>query len=209
MSVDDEAGRAIVLGRISEALASGPRTSALPEPMRPAPGAGDPDLWRRRVEDYGATVTTTAPGGIADALGAACRRHRAGWLAVADDVPESWLPPGPAFSREGELDLEGLDAVDGSLYGCAWGIAETGTVVLDGGPRQGSRLLSLIPDLSLCVVFAEQLVADLPQLFMELGEDAAKRPVTFVSGPSATSDIELSRVEGVHGPRRFELVLVV
>jgi L-lactate dehydrogenase complex protein LldG len=107
------------------------------------------------------------------------------------------------------LDAHELDRLDGALTGCALAIAETGTVVLDGGPGQGRRALTLVPDLHLCVVEEERVVGIVPEAVAAL-EDAVRdgRPLTFVSGPSATSDIELSRVEGVHGPRTLVMVLV-
>ncbi|MBS1860090.1 MAG: LUD domain-containing protein [Actinobacteria bacterium] len=203
-----EDDRAVVLGRVRAALAGAPPESELPEPERPDEGRGDPSLWRRRLEDYGAVVTPADPDGIAAAVAAAAARHGAGCFAVAADLPGAWLPPELDAVPERDLDLAGLDAVDGALYGCAWAVAETGTIALDGGPGQGRRRLSLIPDLSVCVVFTAQVLADLPQLFAALATSPDRRPVTLISGPSATSDIELSRVEGVHGPRRLEVVLV-
>jgi L-lactate dehydrogenase complex protein LldG len=110
---------------------------------------------------------------------------------------------------DAELSPRELDRVGAALTGCALGIAETGTVVLDAGPAQGRRALTLVPDVHLCVIDEEQIVDGVPAAFRRLARAVrARRPLTFVSGPSATSDIELSRVEGVHGPRRFGLVLV-
>ena len=100
-----------------------------------------------------------------------------------------------------------LDALDGVLTGCTVAIAETGTLVLSGGPGEGRRALTLVPDLHVCVVQGAQVVETVPEAFDVL-RDAATRPLTFVSGPSATSDIELKRVEGVHGPRRLVVVIV-
>jgi L-lactate dehydrogenase complex protein LldG len=109
---------------------------------------------------------------------------------------------------EPPLTLEQLEHCDGVLTGCALAIALTGTIVLDAGAAQGRRALSLVPDLLICVVRAEQIVGSVPQAFDRLGGAIRQgRPVTFISGPSATSDIELERVEGVHGPRRLEVVL--
>ena len=106
---------------------------------------------------------------------------------------------------DGQLTVAELDTLDGVLTGCAVAVAETGTLVLDGSAGQGRRVVSLIPDYHLCVVRADQVVADVPQLVAAVD---LTRPVTLISGPSATSDIELNRVEGVHGPRTLEVILV-
>ena len=103
------------------------------------------------------------------------------------------------------LSISELDGVDGVITSCAAAIAETGTLILDGSAGQGRRVLTLIPDYHLCVVFASQIVADVPQALARL---EPTRPLTMISGPSATSDIELNRVEGVHGPRTLEVIIV-
>jgi L-lactate dehydrogenase complex protein LldG len=117
------------------------------------------------------------------------------WPASATDSPD--------------IPAAELDGYDAALTGCALAIAETGTIVLDGGAVSGRRALTLVPDHHLCVVRAEQIVATVPQAIAAL-EEAARdgRPITFVSGPSATSDIELERIEGVHGPRRLDVFVV-
>jgi L-lactate dehydrogenase complex protein LldG len=104
-----------------------------------------------------------------------------------------------------QLSVTELDEVDGVITSCAVAIAETGTLILDGSPGQGRRIITLIPDYHLCVVFADQIVADVPEALARL---EATRPLTMISGPSATSDIELNRVEGVHGPRTLEVIIV-
>jgi L-lactate dehydrogenase complex protein LldG len=109
------------------------------------------------------------------------------------------------LSHDDQLSVAQLDAVDGVITTCAVAIAETGSLILDGSSGQGRRVLTLIPDYHLCVVFPDQIVADVPQALARL---EATRPLTMISGPSATSDIELNRVEGVHGPRTLEVIIV-
>jgi L-lactate dehydrogenase complex protein LldG len=127
------------------------------------------------------------------------------------------VPPGGPTAIEGveivaddpPLSAADLDALDGVLTGCALGIAETGTIVLDGGERSGRRALTLVPDYHLCVVEAAAIVAGVPDAVAALAGAAAEGwPITLVSGPSATSDIELDRVEGVHGPRTLDVLVV-
>ena len=147
---------------------------------------------------------------VPDAVRLACVEHGARRLAVPGDLPAAWRAEGVEWVEDDGLTNAQLDAVDGALTGCAVGIAETGTLVLDGGERQGRRALSLLPDLHLCVIDEEQVVGSVPEGVARLGAvvRAAGRPLTFVSGPSATSDIELDRVEGVHGPRTLEVLVV-
>src|SRR6266545_4680692 len=135
---------------------------------------------------------------------------------VADDrgnvrlVARADLPAaGAELLVDGELANDVLDAADGVLTGCVLGIAETGTIVLDGGARQGRRAITLLPDYHLCVVEASQIVGTVPDAIAALDAAAReRRPITFVSGPSATSDLELRRFEGVHGPRSLEVLVV-
>jgi len=166
--------------------------------------------FAERVADYKATVHRVASAELPDALARACRERQVRRLVVPEDLPEAWRPAEAELLVDGQLANEVLDAADGVLTGCVLGIADTGTIVLDGGPRQGRRAITLLPDYHLCVVEEGQIVGSVPEAVAALGGPAAseRRPITFVSGPSATSDIELNRVEGVHGPRTLEVLIV-
>jgi L-lactate dehydrogenase complex protein LldG len=145
-------------------------------------------------------------GALAAALGDACARLGVRRVGTTLEVE----PAGAELVRDDPpLPVAELDRLDAVLTGCALGIAETGTIALDGGPASGRRALTLVPDVHLCVVESAQVVAAVPDAVAALAEAAADgRPVTLVSGPSATSDIELDRVEGVHGPRTLEVFVV-
>ena len=206
-----------ILGRIGAALADVP-ADELPDDVTVERGYerslgldadGLRDLLAERVADYQAVVRVVEADALTAALGEACGRHGASRLVVPADLPEAWRPPAVELVPDDGLANEALDTVDGVLTGCSAAIAETGTIVLDGGARQGRRALTLVPDLHLCVVEVDQIVGTVPEAFERLAPAAReRRPFTFISGPSATSDIELSRVEGVHGPRRLEVFIV-
>jgi L-lactate dehydrogenase complex protein LldG len=171
------------------------------------------DLFADRVADYRAQVVRCGgdDDAIAGAIGAAAAGHGARRVLAPHDLSRGWLPGALDVLRDDPsqpLDLATLDASDGVVTASALGIAQTGTIVLDAGPGQGRRALTLVPDLHLCVVRAGAVVGTVPEAFDRLA-DAPRdgRPVTFVSGPSATSDIELNRVEGVHGPRRLVVLI--
>ena len=183
------------------------------------------DLLEERLTDYRATVhrasATALPATLAEVLAATL--PPSGLLLVPPGLPAEWLPA--AWLRADGLPAEGLPPADGDrvvhddghlsstdldrfdavLTACAAAAAETGTIALDGSPGQGRRALSLIPDRHICVVRADQVVQTVPELVARLVPD---RPLTLISGPSATSDIELHRVEGVHGPRTLVVVIV-
>ena len=193
MSARDE-----ILRRVREALDGVSPAVAVPSAPR-APDRGDlVDLFAERVADYRAIVTRCAAEEVErvvrDVLGPA----------------RTVVPPGLGLDVPGAVVDDGLtaaelDALDAVVTRAAVCIAETGTVVLDHAPDQGRRAISLVPDLHVCIVDAGQVVADVPDAIALL--DPA-RPLTWISGPSATSDIELDRVEGVHGPRTLHVVLV-
>ena len=159
------------------------------------------DVLRDRLVNYRATVIETTPSGIADAIGSALANVD-GPVLVPPGVPPGWCPDGV---RDRDYSPTELDRFAAVVTGCAAACAETGTIALDGSPDQGRRALSLVPDVHVCVVFAAQVVHTVPELLALLDPT---RPITFISGPSATSDIELERVEGVHGPRTLTVVLV-
>ncbi|MFC1402001.1 MULTISPECIES: LUD domain-containing protein [Streptacidiphilus] len=166
------------------------------------------DLLAANLADYRAVVHRCTGAELPAVIGRILAERGSRTLLVPDGVPEDWLS-GTAVERVRDhppLAPDRLDAVDSVLTGCALAVAETGTIVLDAGPGQGRRALTLVPDHHLCVVrTADQVVASVPQALPRLDPS---RPQTWISGPSATSDIELDRVEGVHGPRTLEVVLV-
>jgi L-lactate dehydrogenase complex protein LldG len=196
-----------VLARVRAALRDVPAGEALVPPAYeppPAP-AGDPVVrFAQRVADYQATVRDA--GELAATITRVCAEHDARRLGVPTGLLEGWRPDGLELVEDDGLSAHELDALDGALTGCALAIAETGTIVLDGGRRSGRRALTLVPDLHVCLVERAQVVATVPDAIRAL--EGGRGPFTFVSGPSATSDIELDRVEGVHGPRRLEVLLV-
>ncbi len=201
--------RRAVLDRIRDALADRPEPVAVPrdyERSLPA-GADLIALFCERVDDYRATVRRMTASDLPGALAATLAERSAVRVAIPEGVPLEWLATA-ACERVGDVPVRShaeLDALDGTVTSCAVAIAETGTIILDGGPGQGRRALSLLPDLHVCVVRADQIVGTVPEALARLDP---RRPQTWISGPSATSDIELQRVEGVHGPRQLVVLIV-
>ena len=206
--------RDAVLAAIRAGLAvpseASPRPPAELDRSPPLPAERLAELFVQRATGSGANVTTCATGGVAEALRDACARHHAERLVIPDGLPQGWRPAGCELLVDAALSPSALDAMDGSITGATAAIAESGTVVLDGSADQGRRALTLIPDLHLCVVAASQIVATLAEALELLAPSirSGRRAITLVSGPSATADIELSRVQGVHGPRHLEIILV-
>jgi L-lactate dehydrogenase complex protein LldG len=165
------------------------------------------DLLADRLADYRALVRRTEPAGLGAEIGAALAVRGARRIAVPPGLELPALPDGVEAVAGDGLAPAALDALDGVVTGAAVAIAETGTIVLDAGPGQGTRAVSLVPDYHLCIVRADQVVHLVPEAVARLA-GRATRPLTWISGPSATSDIELDRVEGVHGPRTLEVVIV-
>ncbi len=213
-------GREEILGRIRAALHDRP---APPPVRRDYRGPGDAysvaaadrldlladrlDLLADRLTDYRAMVRRCATAEIPTAVAAALRDRGASRVVVPADLPAGWLERTDEIepiADDPPLSYAQLDALDGVVTACAVAVAETGTLVLDAGPGQGRRVITLIPDYHLVVVRADQVVDGVPAALARLDPS---RPLTWISGPSATSDIELDRVEGVHGPRNLEVVL--
>ncbi|MET7937142.1 LUD domain-containing protein [Streptomyces sp. NPDC005322] len=207
-----------ILDRVRRALGDVPneeRPEDVPVPRLytsgGTPAAGSPDavkLLMERLADYGASVRPVTADQVADAVAQAVSARGAPCVVVPRGFPPQWragLAPERVLSDQPWLPVAELDRVGGAVTTVATAIAHTGTLVLDGGPGQGRRALTLVPDYHLCVVRAEQVVASVPEALARL--DPA-RPLTFISGPSATSDIELDRVEGVHGPRTLEALVI-
>jgi L-lactate dehydrogenase complex protein LldG len=167
-------------------------------------------LFADRVADYRAEVRLVGAPDVATAIASALDEHGAVRVAAPAGLPHAWRPAACELVEDGGLSPHELDALDGVVTGCTVAIAETGTIVLTGGATEGRRALSLVPDLHVCVVLSRQIVELVTEAIEPVGGLVARerRPITLIAGPSATSDIELSRVEGVHGPRTL-IVLIV
>ena len=166
-------------------------------------------LFFERVGEYRADVRRIAADEVAGAVAAVCRELGARSLAVPVELPAAWRPAEVELVEDTGLTPRELDTLDGVLTGSTLAIAETGTIVLTAGPGEGRRALTLVPDLHICIVEEARIVELVPEAIAQLSDLVARerRPVTLVSGPSATSDIELSRVEGVHGPRTLVVLI--
>lgn len=201
-----------ILGRVRAALADRP---IAPEP---AWAYGEPvstdgqDVVERFIEraaDYRATVVRVAGENVPAAVSEALSVVGASTVVADDAVHNRWGAEVPvSWVADDGLDPAALDGIDAVVTTATLAIANTGTIVLDHGPGQGRRALSLVPDVHVCVVEAAQIVTDVPEAvgrLVDLGSHT--RPLTWISGPSATSDIELDRVEGVHGPRTLYVIV--
>jgi L-lactate utilization protein LutC len=186
-----------ILARVRAAIGAAPTPAVPPIPVGARPA--DPVAhFAERVADYRAVVERCGAGEVLERVLAALPEGRVvvpSGLSV--EIPDAVVDDG--------LSAAALDACATVVTDAAVGIAETGTIVLDHGPGQGRRAISLVPDVHVCIVRADQVVADVPEA-MPLLDPA--RPLTWISGPSATSDIELNRVEGVHGPRALHVIIV-
>lgn len=210
--------RALILGRIRAAVAdSGRAARPEDEPVNrgyrdrhtDADAAALADLLAENLTDYRAHVHRAPASDVAQTVRRLLTERGARTVVVPPDLPAAWLPDDPdvAVRRDdGTAGAAELDRTDSVVTGCAVAVAETGTIVLDAGAGQGRRALTLVPDHHICIVrVPDQVVASVPQALPLLDP---RRPQTWISGPSATSDIELNRVEGVHGPRTLIVVIV-
>ncbi|SMO49028.1 LutC/YkgG family protein [Fodinibius sediminis] len=210
-----------ILGSIRAALREVPAEEQpedieVPRDYRKQGEGGVIDIVERfaeRVGEYKATVNRIHEEELKDTIAESCRGEGVEALAVPDGFPGEWLPDDLTLlqdKKDAPLSHRELDRSDGVITTCALGIAQTGTLVLDAGAGQGRRVLTLLPDYHLCIIWESQIVELVSEGFryFEASVEQEGPPLTFISGPSATSDIELSRVEGVHGPRRLEVLIV-
>ena len=203
--------RAEVLARIRAANAAGTRGVPASPIGRAYRQRGELDpaqllgLLAGRLTDYRALVRRTTADRLADEAAAALARRGARRIVIPPGLDLQVPAAGVEFVPDDQLPAHVLDGCDGVITTAAVAIAETGTIVLDGSAGQGRRAITLVPDYHLCIVHARQVVALVGEALAIL---APERPLTWISGPSATSDIELERVEGVHGPRTLEVILV-
>ncbi|MFC9294718.1 lactate utilization protein C [Streptomyces sp. NPDC057011] len=201
-----------ILARIRRAVPDPGPDVAVPRDYLRVHGARTPaesaDLLAANLAEYRAKVHRTDEDGLPGLLARLLSERGSATVLVPPALPPHWLAdahPARVPDRAASTPYE-LDAVDSVVTGCALAIAETGTIVLDGGPEQGRRRITLVPDHHICVVRVPgQVVDSVPQALERLDPT---RPLTWISGPSATSDIELDRVEGVHGPRTLEVILL-
>jgi L-lactate dehydrogenase complex protein LldG len=204
-----------ILSRIRSALRDSPEAPQVPRKYRATSALGQEaliDLLVDRLTDYKAQVAVVEevelPGRLAALLADAPN------YVVPEGIEAAWLTglgsrPGDEARRRWDsvaapLTVAELDGIDAVVTGCAIAVAETGTIILDGSPNQGRRAITLVPDHHICVVKAAEIAGILPEALQRID---GTRPLTMISGPSATSDIELERVEGVHGPRRLDVLI--
>jgi len=191
-----------ILSRVRAAIRDADARAEIPRHYRAATDDGL-EIFLDRLAHYDA-ATHVVQASELDQTVRTILGHRT--IVVPAGIPDAWIEGANSLHDDPPLDHDALDASDGVLTTCALAIAQTGTIVLDGGPGMGRRALTLLPDYHLCVVRSDQLVPSVPEAINALADPT--RPLTFISGPSATVDIEMTRVRGVHGPRRLEVIFV-
>ena len=164
------------------------------------------ELFIDRLNDYGSVVHRCGQSEIAHLIGEILGQRAVRSVVVAPGLPRDWLPNRSGFIQDEDLTYQQIDSTEGVLTSCAVAIASTGTIVLAHSQAEGRRAITLIPDYHLCVVFEEQVLETVPEAIDRL-RLFGNAPLTTISGPSATSDIEMTRVKGVHGPRTLEIIL--
>jgi L-lactate dehydrogenase complex protein LldG len=207
--------KADILNRVRSALGS--RTEARVEEYRAIPrryrrtgtlGADARiELFMSRIEHYDGGIFRCDRAALPETIAAALSERSKQRLVVPPAFPRDWLPAGFEFVPDENLAYQDLDRSEGALTTCTVAIAFTGTIVLSHSPSEGRRALTLVPDYHLCVVEGEQIVETVPQAFDRLRE-AEPSLVTTISGPSATADIEMTRIKGVHGPRTLDVIVI-
>jgi len=204
--------RAAMLGRIRVAVGDGAAVPEIPRDYRVGADlepAAVVRMFAERVGEYRATVHQASTDSIPAVVAAILGGSGATRIVVPPGLPAGWLaavaPVTTVLTDDGAITADELDGVDVVITGSAVAIAETGTIVLDAAPDQGRRVITLVPDHHICVVTAGSIVVTVPE---GLARIHPTRPLTMISGPSATSDIELDRVEGVHGPRNLDVIIV-
>jgi L-lactate dehydrogenase complex protein LldG len=212
---DPSTRRAAILGRIGPPVRSASEVlaeySSLPRAYKRAGGLGMDarlELLEHRLREYDASVYRSARETLPQTIAQILTARGKSCLAVPRGFSSDWLPRGFQFTVADDLAAPKLDQLDGLISACSLAIATTGTLVLQNTPAQGPRKLSLVPDYHLCVVNTDQVVETVPEAFAVL-EATSSLPTTFISGPSATADIEMTRIKGVHGPRDLDVVLIV
>jgi L-lactate dehydrogenase complex protein LldG len=203
------AARDEILDRVRSALVNSAPAEPVVRAYRRGGDSGPAvvDLLCERLADYKAEVRRVTAGDLPASIAETCTARSVSRLGVPPGLSQDWRPATLEIVEDNGLAPRELDRLDGVVTACTLAIAETGTLVLAAGPDEGRRALTLVPDVHICVVRESQIVDTVPAAFARLGS-LARRPLTLVSGPSATSDIELSRVEGVHGPRQLVVIVV-
>ena len=209
------AAKSSILGRIRDAIGTPPESAAeghakIERAYTQAPASSREAclaLFVDRLLHYQVAVRRIAGGEIPATIAATLAERARSRVVVPADLDRSWLPAGVAVVADRGLDYHDLDTSEGVITACSLGIAATGTIVLRHGPGEGRRALTLVPDYHLCVVMAEQVVETVPEAIRWLAA-AGPALITTISGPSATADIEMTRIRGVHGPRTLDVVIV-
>jgi L-lactate dehydrogenase complex protein LldG len=191
-----------ILARVKSAIATAePRD--VPREYRTATDEGL-DTFLDRLAHYDATTHVIDEDDLDRTVNTILQRRN---IVVPAGIPDTWTTELTPLRDDPPLDHQQLDEADGVITTCVLAIAQTGTIILDGGPGMGRRALTLLPDYHLCVVRTDQLVGSVPEAIRRIEDQDPTRPITFISGPSATVDIEMTRVRGVHGPRRLEVIV--